>query len=31
MKILERVFELLEEHTGEAVQSDDIAVVLTAT
>jgi sigma-B regulation protein RsbU (phosphoserine phosphatase) len=29
--ILERVFDLLEEHTGEAVQNDDIAVVLTAT
>jgi len=29
--ILERVFELLEEHTGEAVQADDIAVVLTAS
>ncbi|HET7621374.1 MAG TPA: GAF domain-containing SpoIIE family protein phosphatase [Gemmatimonadaceae bacterium] len=29
-EILERVFDLLEEHTGEAVQNDDIAVVLTA-
>ena len=29
--ILERVFELLEEYTGEAVQADDIAVVLTAS
>jgi sigma-B regulation protein RsbU (phosphoserine phosphatase) len=29
--ILERVFQLLEEHTGEAVQTDDIAVVLTAS
>jgi serine phosphatase RsbU (regulator of sigma subunit) len=30
-QILERVFQLLEEHTGEAVQADDIAVVLTAS
>ncbi len=30
-QILERVFQRLEEHTGEAVQSDDIAVVLTAS
>jgi sigma-B regulation protein RsbU (phosphoserine phosphatase) len=29
--ILERVFEVLEEYTGEAVQTDDIAVVLTAS
>ena len=29
--ILERVFELLEEYTGEAVQADEIAVVLTAS
>ena len=29
--ILERVFDMLDEHTGEAVQTDDIAVVLTAS
>ncbi|HEY9449797.1 MAG TPA: GAF domain-containing SpoIIE family protein phosphatase [Gemmatimonadaceae bacterium] len=29
--ILERVFEELEEHTGEAVQGDDLAVVLAAS
>lgn len=29
--ILERVFEELEEHTGEAVQRDDLAIVIAAS